>query len=47
MNSEGGGPRGVTVAYVYQLLRTNSPVLEDDCERWDSNEGQNYRLVLT
>ncbi len=41
------GPRGSTVEYVYQLLRTNSPLPEDDFARWDNNQGQNYRLVLT
>jgi len=40
------GPRGATVEYVYQLLRTNSPLPEDDFERWDNNQTQNYRLVL-
>lgn len=41
------GPRGATVEYVYQLLRTNSPLPEEDFVRWDNNHGQNYRLVLT
>jgi hypothetical protein len=41
------GPPGATVEYVYQLLRTNSPLPDDDFERWDNNQGQNYRLVLT
>jgi len=40
------GPRGATVEYVYQLLRTGSPRPEDDFEAWDNNQGQNYRLVL-
>jgi hypothetical protein len=40
------GPRGATVEYVYQLLRTNSPIPEDDFETWDNNNTQNYRLVL-
>jgi len=40
------GPRGASVEYVYQLLRTNSPLPEDDFERWDNNQTQNYRLVL-
>lgn len=40
------GPRGATVEYVYQLLRTNSPIPEDDFERWDNNNFQNYRLTL-
>ncbi|MBI3795605.1 MAG: hypothetical protein HY268_01360 [Deltaproteobacteria bacterium] len=40
------GPRGTTVEYAYQLLRTNSPLPEDDFERWDNNETQNYRVVL-
>ncbi|MBI3300748.1 MAG: hypothetical protein HYZ72_01520 [Deltaproteobacteria bacterium] len=41
------GPRGATVEYAYQLLRTNSPLPEDDVETWDNNQSQNYRLVLT
>jgi hypothetical protein len=40
------GPRGAAVEYVYQLLRTNSPLPEDDFETWDNNQTQNYRLVL-
>jgi hypothetical protein len=40
------GPRGATVEYVYQLLRTNSPIPEDDVESWDNNQTQNYRLTL-
>jgi len=40
------GPRGATVEYVYQLMRTNSPLPEDDFETWDNNQTQNYRLVL-
>jgi len=41
------GPRGATVEYAYQLLRTDSPLSEDDFEIWDNNQGQHYRLVLT
>ena len=41
------GSRGSSVDYVCQLLRTNSPIPEDDFETWDNNETQNYRLVLT
>jgi hypothetical protein len=40
------GPRGAAVEYVYQLLRTNSPIPEDDFETWDNNETRNYRIVL-
>jgi hypothetical protein len=40
------GPKGATVEYVFQLLRTNSPVPEDDFARWDNNQSQNYRMVL-
>lgn len=40
------GPRGASVDYAYQLLRTNSPLPEDDVETWDNNQSQNYRLVL-
>jgi len=41
------GPRGSRVDYVYQVLRTNSPLPEDDFERWDNNQGQNYQMFLT
>ena len=40
------GPRGATVEYAYQLLRTNSPLPEDEFERWENNQTQNYRVVL-
>jgi len=40
------GPRGATVEYSYQLLRTNSPIPDDDFETWDNNNAQNYRLSL-
>jgi hypothetical protein len=40
------GPRGATVEYVFQLLRTNSPLPEDDFHAWDNNQSENYRLVL-
>lgn len=40
------GPRGATVEYSYQLLRTNSPIPDDDFETWDNNNTQNYRLSL-
>jgi len=40
------GPRGAVLEYVYQLLRTNSPLPEDDFEGWDNNQGRNYRLTL-
>ena len=41
------GPHGAKVDYVYQLLRTNSPLPEDDFERWDNNQGQNYQVLLS
>lgn len=41
------GPRGSIVEYIYQLLRSDSPLPDDDFERWDNNQGQNYRLTLT
>ena len=41
------GPRGAAVEYVYQLLRTNSPLPEDDFAIWDNNQEQNYRVFLT
>ena len=40
------GPRGATVEYTYQLLRTNSPIPDDDFATWDNNDTQNYRVVL-
>lgn len=40
------GPRGATVEYVYQLLRTDSPIPDDDFVTWDNNQTQNYRVVL-
>jgi hypothetical protein len=40
------GPRGATVEYTYQILRTNSPIPDDDFVRWDNNQGQNYRITL-
>ena len=40
------GPKGATVEYVFQLLRTNSPTTESDFARWDNNQSQNYRVVL-
>ena len=46
-NAKVWGPRGATVEYVYQLLRTNSPLPDDDFESWDNNQGQNYRAVLS
>jgi len=41
------GPRGATVEYSYQLLRTNSPIPDDDFTAWDNNETKNYRVVLS
>ena len=40
------GPKGATVEYVFQLLRSNSPKPESDFARWDNNQSQNYRMVL-
>jgi len=40
------GPKGATVEYAFQLLRTNSPMPESDFARWDNNQSQNYRVVL-
>jgi hypothetical protein len=39
-------PKGATVEYAFQLLRTNSPRPESDFVRWDNNQSQNYRVVL-
>jgi hypothetical protein len=39
------GPKGAEVEYVFQLLRTNSPLPDDDFARWDNNQSQNYRVV--
>lgn len=41
------GPRGAAVEYVYQLLRTDSPIPDDDFVTWDNNQTQNYRVVLS
>ena len=40
------GPKGSTIEYAFQLLRNNTPTVGDEGERWDSNNGQNYRLAL-
>jgi hypothetical protein len=40
------GPRGETVEYVYQLLRTNSPLPDEDFARWDDNGGKKYYVTL-
>jgi hypothetical protein len=40
------GPKGSTVEYAFQLLRTNTPTLGEEGDRWDNNEEQNYRVVL-
>ena len=40
------GPRGANVEYRYQLLRTNSPLPEDDFEIWLTDNGQNFRVSL-
>jgi hypothetical protein len=40
------GPKGSTVEYVFQLLRTNAPTLGDEGERWNNNQEQNYKAVL-
>jgi len=41
------GPRGATVDYAYQLLRTNSPIPDDDFEAWENNNTQNYHVTLS
>lgn len=40
------GPRGANVEYRYQLLRTNSPLPEDDFAMWVTDNGQNFRVSL-
>lgn len=40
------GPRGEGVEYVYQLLRTGSPVPDHDFERWDDNGGKRFYTTL-
>jgi hypothetical protein len=40
------GPRGERVEYAYQLLRTGSPLPDDDFERWDDNGGGRFYLTL-
>jgi hypothetical protein len=39
-------PRGNCVEYVYQLLRTGSPIPGDDFERWDDNGGKRFQTTL-
>jgi hypothetical protein len=41
------GPRGATVEYVLQLIRSGSPDPGEDFHRWDNRQGQNYSLTLT
>jgi hypothetical protein len=41
------GPEGSTVEYVYQLLRTNTPVEGDEFERWDDDDGRRYHVELS
>ena len=40
------GPRGAQVEYRYQLLRTNSPLPEDDFTMWITDNGHNFRVSL-
>ena len=40
------GPTGATVEYTYQLLRTNSPIPDQDFEHWDDNDGQKFWVTL-
>lgn len=40
------GPRGAQVEYRYQLLRTNSPLPEDDFAMWITDNGLNFRVSL-
>jgi hypothetical protein len=40
------GPRGATVDYSYQLLRSNTPTGEDEFETWDDNSGRRYEISL-
>jgi hypothetical protein len=41
------GPAGATVEYIYQLLRTNSPIADQDFEWWDDNGGRKFRITLS
>ncbi len=40
------GPKGSIVEHAFHLLRSNTPTVGDEGERWDNNNGQNYRLSL-
>jgi hypothetical protein len=40
------GPRGASVEYRYQLLRTHSPVPDDDFERWVDDGGRPFRVTM-
>jgi hypothetical protein len=40
------GPRGETVQYSFQLIRSNTPLPEDEFERWDDNQSRHYIVSL-
>jgi hypothetical protein len=40
------GPRGATVEYCFQLLRSNTPIEGDEFVRWDNNHGRNFFIAL-
>jgi hypothetical protein len=40
------GPRGEAVQYSFQLIRSNTPIPEDEFERWDDNQSRNYTISL-
>ena len=39
-------PRGGSVEYVYQLLRTGSPLPDQDFQHWDDNGGKRFYTTL-
>jgi hypothetical protein len=40
------GPRGASVDYCFQLLRSNTPLENDEFVRWDNNQDRNYSVLL-
>jgi hypothetical protein len=34
------------VQYSFQLIRSNTPIPEDEFERWDDNQSRNYSVSL-
>jgi hypothetical protein len=41
------GPRGGTIEYCFQLLRSNTPIEGDEFVHWDNNQNKNFSIVLS